>query len=263
MDFPSPIAFYIFSHPVRWYGIAYAIGTVLAWRWGVFLLKSHIFFLCHRVLADFLMMIMPAIIIGGRLGYVVLYAPSYFLKYPLEIFSVWKGGMAFHGAVLTCALVSWWFCRRRNISWLSLTDCLLCGAPLGLFLGRIANFLNQELYGIPWKYGVIFPNVDSTARHPSQLYEAFSEGLGLFIVLNLLAFKTGLPRSKGALSGCFLIGYSITRWVCEYTREPDLLPWFEYNMISAGQAYSLPMLGVGIYLLVRTSSPGWCTKKIA
>ncbi|ETZ05326.1 prolipoprotein diacylglyceryl transferase [Holospora undulata] len=252
MNFPSPIAFYIFSYPVRWYGIAYAIGSLLAWRWGIFLIKRRVFSLCPEILSDFLMIIMPSIIIGGRLGYVLLYSPSYFFTHPLEIFSVWKGGMAFHGAALACAFSSWWFCKRQKISWLSLTDCFLCGAPLGIFLGRIANFLNQELYGIPWKHGIVFPNVDSIARHPSQLYEAFFEGVFLFIVLNGLALKTRISRHSGMLSGCFLIGYFASRWICEYVREPDS-KCFEFLgsiRISPGQFYSLPMLIFGIYLLV-------------
>ena len=226
---------------------------------GGFFLRSHI----PRVLADFLMVMMPAIIIGGRLGYVILYAPFYFLKHPIEIFSVWNGGMAFHGAVLACGITSWWFCKRRNIPWFLLTDCLLCGAPFSIFLGRIANFLNQELFGIPWKYGVVFPNIDCIARHPSQVYEAFSEGLGLFLILNLLAFKTRLAHYQGALSGCFLIGYALARWVCEYTREPDFVPWFKIHQVSAGQLYSIPMLGVGLYVVIMASESRLGSKKIS
>ncbi|ETZ06932.1 prolipoprotein diacylglyceryl transferase [Holospora obtusa F1] len=261
MNFPSPIAFYLFSYPIRWYGMAYAFGSILAWRWGYFLVKRRVFFLCPMILSDFFMTIMPSVIIGGRLGYVFLYSPLYFAQHPLEIFSVWKGGMAFHGAVVACVFSSWLFCKRRKLSWYSLTDCFLCGAPLGIFLGRIANFLNQELYGIPWKYGIVFPNVDCVPRHPSQLYEAFFEGVILFIIMNVLAFKTRVVQHKGALSGFFLIGYAIARWMCEYTREPEV-SWFDYEWISPGQLYSTPMFIFGLYLLISKKERSELCKQI-
>jgi phosphatidylglycerol:prolipoprotein diacylglycerol transferase len=257
MHFPSSIAFYVASHPVRWYGIAYAVGVFLGWYWSQFLVQKKICNVSQDVLTDFLSWVMPAILISGRLGHALLYAPSDYLQNPFKLLCVWEGGMSFHGAILGCALASWYFTKTRGISWLALTDCCLCSTPIGLFLGRIGNFVNQELYGRVWSKGIVFPLVDGLPRHPNQLYEAGLEGVLLFILMNVLAFRTSLARRVGALSGVFLIAYASARWVCEYFREPDTINGSDLGVLSQfvtpGQLFSIPMVMGGVYLFYRSA----------
>lgn len=263
MHFPSSIAFYVGSHPVKWYGIAYSVGIFLGWYWAQFLVRKKRCTLSSEILTEFLSWVMPAILISGRLGHALLYAPSHYMQHPLKLLCVWEGGMSFHGAILGCALVSWYFTKTRGISWLTLTDCCLCSAPIGMFLGRMGNFVNQELYGRVWSKGIVFPLVDALPRHPSQLYEAGLEGIALFVLMNILVFRTSLMQRAGALSGIFLIGYAAARWLCEYFRQPDTINGKDLEILSQvitpGQFFSIPMIVAGVYLLYRSDH---FTKKV-
>lgn len=246
MVFPSPIAFWIGSWPVRWYGVAYGVGFLLTWLYGRLWVRQKKFpGVSATDLDDFVNWAMIGIVVGGRLGHVLLYYPIYYIQHPWELLQVWKGGMAFHGGLLGAIVAMGLYTRIRQIPFLSFADCISCGAPFGFFLGRLANFLNQELYGritsMPW--GVTFPEVDGHLRHPSQLYEAGLEGVGLFLFLfYCMWFRSLLP---GQLSSLFIFGYGVTRWICEYFRSP------EEGMamgVTIGQWYSLPLIFAGLYL---------------
>ena len=200
---------------------------------------------------DLLVYVTAGIILGGRLGYVFFYSPSFFFQNPMEIFMIWRGGMSFHGGFLGVIVAAFVFASRNNIHTLYLADILACVAPIGLFFGRIANFINSELYGrvtdAPW--GIIFPNGGSLPRHPSQLYEAFLEGLVLFIVLITANYMTKARFFPGTLLGLFLLGYGIFRSFVELFREPDSHIGFIFNNITMGQILSVPMIFIGILFL--------------
>jgi len=171
----------------------------------------------------------------------------------MEIIKIWKGGMSFHGAVIGLIISIFLFSRKNKISYLYIFDIIASIAPLGIFLGRIANFINAELYGrvtdVSW--GVVFPNSDGLPRHPSQLYEAFFEGLLLLIIINLLRLSQRILRKHGFLTGVFCIGYSLSRFFIEYYREPDIQLGFILNNITMGQILTLPLFVIGIILLIR------------
>lgn len=251
MTFPCPIAFWIGPWPVRWYGISYGVGVALAWlyvRWCV--KKGKFPTLSLKIVDGSVNWIMLGIIAGGRLGHVLLYRPSYYLHHPLDVLKVWEGGMAFHGGLLGVLVAGALYCRAHKVPLITLADAWSCGTPIGLFFGRLANFVNQELYGrvtdVPW--AVIFPEVDAHFRHPSQLYEALLEGVILFSILAFLTWRTPLVRRPGFLTGVFLIGYADSRWISELFREPLELAGMGH--LTLGQLYSLPMLAVGIVLCI-------------
>jgi phosphatidylglycerol:prolipoprotein diacylglycerol transferase len=181
------------------------------------------------------------VILGGRLGYVLFYRPMYYLEHPLEILAVWQGGMSFHGGLLGVLLALWLYSRRRGKRWLEVTDFVAPLVPLGLGAGRLGNFINGELWGRPTgsTWGMIFPHVDNVARHPSQLYEFALEGLLLFAILWTFASR---PRPMGAVSGLFLVGYGVMRYVVEFVREPDA-GIFDFPFgLTMGQTLSVPMI---------------------
>ena len=243
VHFPSPIAFWIGSWPVRWYGLSYGAGIILSWLYWRICVKAGRFpGISVKDVDGAINWSMAGIVIGGRLGHVLLYYPRYYWSHPLEIFEVWKGGMAFHGGFLGALCALWIYCRRHHIPVLTFFDCIVCGAPLGLFLGRLANFINQEVYGrpsqVPW--AVVFPEVDTLTRHPSQLYEAALEGVGLFTLLAVITWGS-FKRWPGQLAAIFCTGYGISRWICEYFREPEGM----LAGISMGQWYSLPFIVLG------------------
>ena len=200
---------------------------------------------------DLLVYVTAGIILGGRLGYVFFYSPSFFFQNPMEIFMIWRGGMSFHGGFLGVIVAAFVFASRNNIQTLYLADILACVAPIGLFFGRIANFINSELYGrvtdAPW--GIIFPNGGPLPRHPSQLYEAFLEGLILFIILTTTNYTTKARFFPGTLLGLFFLGYGIFRSFVELFREPDSHIGFIFNNITMGQILSVPMIFIGILFL--------------
>jgi phosphatidylglycerol:prolipoprotein diacylglycerol transferase len=190
------------------------------------------------------------VVIGGRLGQVLFYEPGYYFSHPGEILAVWKGGMSFHGGFLGVAAALWWFGRKTDRSFFQVADFVVPLVPLGLAAGRIGNFINGELWGrvadasLPWS--MIFPYVDDQPRHPSQLYQAGMEGLLLFVIIWWYSAK---PRPRGAVSGAFLIGYGVFRWIGEYFREPDVGVFGHSYVVSMGQWLSLPMAATGIALL--------------
>jgi phosphatidylglycerol:prolipoprotein diacylglycerol transferase len=200
---------------------------------------------------DFVTWATVGIIVGGRLGYVLFYKPGYYLYNPLEALFLWRGGMSFHGGMLGVLIAIALFARRRNIPVLALGDIIAAAAPIGLFFGRIANFINGELYGritdSPW--GMVFPHGGPLPRHPSQLYQATLEGLVLFVILAVLVHRTEIRRRQGFVGGVFLAGYAIARVIGETFREPDAHLGFIIGPITMGQILSLPMLLVGLYLI--------------
>jgi phosphatidylglycerol:prolipoprotein diacylglycerol transferase len=245
----DPVALHLGPLAIRWYGLMYLLA------FGLFLLLGRQRIKTGpqpgwdvRQLDDLLFYGVLGVVLGGRLGYVLFYQPAHFLAHPLEIFSVWQGGMAFHGGFLGVLAAMWLFARKTGKSWLAITDFIAPLVPLGLGAGRLGNFINGELWGrpsdMPW--AVVFPQIDSVARHPSQLYQFALEGLALFTLLWLFSRK---PRPTGAVSSLFLIGYGSFRFLVEYPREPDSFLGLLALNLSMGQWLSLPMIAAGIIML--------------
>jgi phosphatidylglycerol:prolipoprotein diacylglycerol transferase len=245
----DPVALHLGPLAIRWYGLMYLLAFALFLLLGRQRIKTgpqpgwDV-----RQLDDLLFYGVLGVILGGRLGYVLFYQPAHFLTHPMEIFSVWQGGMAFHGGFLGVLVAMWLFARKTGKQWLAITDFIAPLVPLGLGAGRLGNFINGELWGrtsdVPW--AVVFPQIDSVARHPSQLYQFALEGLALFALLWLFSRK---PRPTGAISGLFLIGYGSFRFLVEYTREPDSFLGLLALNLSMGQWLSLPMIVAGIVML--------------
>lgn len=254
-EFPAfdPIAFSIGPLVIRWYALAYIGGLMGAWRYGMWLAKRPPDLLTPKHVDDFLIWATLGVILGGRLGYVIFYKPAYYLENLLEIPQMWNGGMSFHGGLAGVILAAILFARRRGIAFFALADILAAAAPIGLFLGRIANFINGELWGRPTDgpFGVIFPHAGNVPRHPSQLYEAALEGLLLFIVLAVLVIPMQARRRVGLASGVFLIGYGLSRMLVETVREPDEFIGLLAFGSTWGQWLSLPMVALGLFLVVR------------
>lgn len=253
VDFPnlSPIAFSIGPFSLRWYALAYLFGIIVAWILVNRTIKKHNISISQTQLEDIVFYVTLGIILGGRLGYVLCYGSDYFLKHPFQILAVWNGGMSFHGGIIGVILGLLYFSKKSKIPFLKITDLASLYVPIGIFLGRLANFVNDELWGrvtnVPW--AVRFPNGGFLPRHPSQLYEAFMEGILLFIVLNLLWQKKYVREHYGIISSVFLIGYACSRIVVEFFREPDSQLGFIFTNITMGQILSLPFLLLGIYIL--------------
>ncbi len=248
----DPIALQLGPIAIRWYSLAYICGILITM---LFLKKKKI--MSQEAYDDWLTWAVLSIILGGRIGYVLFYNPAFFIKNPLEIFMIWHGGMSFHGGLIGAILGMWIFCRKYKIEYLQLTDTLAIIAPIGLFFGRIANFINMELYGRTTgaNYGVIFPNAGDLPRHPSQLYEAFLEGIVLFAILFFLSKFTKISQKKGTLSGIFLAFYGIFRIIIELFREPDDQIGFLFQNITMGQALSLPLILFGLFLIFKPRLP--------
>ena len=252
LPFPAidPVLIEIGPFAIRWYALAYIVGLVLAWRYCRWMTTLPPKKLTPAAFDDFLLWATLGVVLGGRLGYVIFYKPGYFLYHPQEILFLWQGGMSFHGGLLGVLLAILLFARKRGVSYFTLSDIIGAAAPIGLGLGRVANFINGELYGrttdVAW--GVIFPTGGPEPRHPSQLYEALLEGLVLFLVLYLLVRRGGLQRT-GLISGCFMIGYALARSIAEVFREPDAHLGFIVGPATMGQVLSLPMLVVGLIVL--------------
>lgn len=247
----SPIAFWLGSWPVRWYGLAYIFSALAFWVYGRFCVSRNRFPPLKTADIDgFLNWGLLGVVVGGRLGHVFLYQPE-LLSCPLEILKLWQPGMSFHGGLLAVFIAIFFYSRVHAISLLALMDCCAACAPLGLFLGRIANFVNQELYGTPTRsvFGVIFPMVDTIPRHPSQLYEAALEGVVLFILLAIMTWWTKGTRRPGVITGVFLVTYGLMRWICELFREP--IEVFFSLGLTMGQFYSLPLIAAGLFVLFK------------
>ena len=245
----DPVAIQIFSIEIRWYSLAYIIGILLGWTLSKRIFISN--FDLKEKFDDFVTYIILGIIVGGRLGYVMFYNPNYYFHNLIDIFKVWEGGMSFHGGLVGVILVSIWFSKKHNQNTFNYLDIVSLVAPIGIFFGRIANFINSELYGVetslPW--AVKFIKVDNLYRHPSQLYEAFFEGLILFLILIHFRNK-GFMKTPGLISGLFLIFYSIFRFVIEFFRVPDEQIGYLFFNLSIGQIISLIFFLIGTFLTV-------------
>jgi phosphatidylglycerol:prolipoprotein diacylglycerol transferase len=255
----DPVAVSIGPFSIRWYALAYVAGLLFAW-WYVRRLAAGRP-ADRRILEpadvdDLLFWATLGVILGGRIGYVLFYKPSYFLAHPLEIPALWTGGMSFHGGLIGVILAIVIFARVRKRRLLSVADLAACATPVGLFFGRIANFINDELWGrvshVPW--AMVFPTGGPLPRHPSQLYEALLEGVALFVLLWVIRRRTNALDRPGTLAGWFCIGYGVARFIAEYFRQPDaFLPndGFLFGFITMGQILSLPVIAFGIFLVWR------------
>ena len=248
----DPVAFSLGPLSVRWYGLMYLVAFVQFILLGRYRIRTRPSILTVEQLDDLLFYGMLGVILGGRLGQVIFYEPGYYFAHPLEIFAVWKGGMAFHGGFLGVLIALGLWARKQNLNWLDVVDFVAPLVPLGLAAGRIGNFINGELWGrvtdpsLPW--AMVFPQSgDLQPRHPSQLYHVGLEGLTLFVILWLFASR---PRQRGAMTGMALAGYGICRFITEFFREPDAGIFGHSYTISMGQWLSLPMIAVGIALLI-------------
>ncbi|WP_343561993.1 prolipoprotein diacylglyceryl transferase [Kiloniella sp. b19] len=242
----DPVALELGPLVIRWYSLAYIAGLLFAWWYCKRLCFQPPRQLRPVAIDDFMMWATIGVIAGGRMGYVLFYNPSHFLSNPLDIFLVWQGGMSFHGGLLGVITAMFLFARTHKVSFLTVGDIVACATPVGLFFGRMANFINGELYGrvTDASVGMIFPNGGPEPRHPSQLYEGATEGLALFLLLFVVSRMGGLKR-RGLLSGLFLIGYGLARSSMEQFREPDGLADMILFEITTGQLLSLPMIAVG------------------
>ncbi|MDC0045376.1 prolipoprotein diacylglyceryl transferase [Pelagibacteraceae bacterium] len=247
----DPVIFSLGIIDIRWYSLAYIFGILF----GVSLIKRLNKFkgnlIPNKEIDSFLIWAVIGIIVGGRIGYVLFYQTKLFLNNPFYIFEIWNGGMSFHGGLLGVIFSIYFFSRYKKLSFLYLSDLVSVVAPIGLFLGRIANFINTELIGKPTEFyiSVIYPSIDNIPRHPSQLYEAFFEGFILFIILILNFLRNKESRNFGVLSGIFLLNYGIFRFFIEYLREPDAHLGLIFNFISMGQLLCIPLLIFGMLLI--------------
>lgn len=247
--FPAidPVLIEIGPIVIRWYALAYIAGLILGWRLMRRLTRPVAELVTEVDVDDFLVWATAGVILGGRLGYILFYRLDFYIENPMAILAVWQGGMSFHGGFLGVVLAGVLFCRRRKIPMLMFGDLMACVAPIGLFFGRIANFINAELFGratdVPW--GVIFPRGGPEPRHPSQLYEAGLEGLVLFGFLMILSSNEIVRRRHGTRIGVFMVGYGLARSFVELYREPDAHLGFITGSATMGQLLSLPMLIIG------------------
>ena len=256
MPFPDidPIIFQIGPVALRWYALAYMVGLIGGWYYLLSLAPNTSIQQSHHTeepsqLDDLLLWLTLGTILGGRLGYVFFYNPGYYLDNPGQILAVWEGGMAFHGGFLGVTIAALLYARKLNINPLTLGDLIAAAAPIGLFFGRIANFINSELWGRQTEFalGVVFPNGGPLPRHPSQLYEAFSEGLLLFIVLAYLCRRTNALQKPGLIMGIFIAGYGLSRMIVEqFFREPDAHIGYLVGGTTMGFWLSVPMLIAGL-----------------
>ena len=252
IPFPAidPVAVAIGPFVVRWYALAYIVGLLLGWRYCLVLADRPPRLVERRDIDDFLVWATLGVVLGGRIGYVLFYQPGYYLQHPIEALYLWHGGMSFHGGALGVTLAILLFTRARRLPVLAFSDVIAEAIPIGLFFGRIANFINGELFGretdIPW--AMVFPNGGPVPRHPSQLYEAVCEGLLLFLLL-LLAEHRGARRRPGIVTGLFLIGYAVARMSGELFRQPDAQLGFLVFGTTMGQLLSIPALIGGLILI--------------
>jgi phosphatidylglycerol---prolipoprotein diacylglyceryl transferase len=255
----DPVLFQIGPIAIRWYALAYIAGIILGWRYMVALVKRPRLWafrgpaVTPLQIDDLVLWITLGVIVGGRLGHVIFYTPALIWTDPVEILKTWKGGMSFHGGTIGVILAGIWYARRNRLDMLRLGDLIAAATPLGLFFGRIANFINGELWGrpttLPW--GIIFPGADGQPRHPSQLYEAALEGLVLFAVLSWAVWGGKLLNRRGVVMGMFLAGYGIIRASLENVREPDsYMPHFPLGL-TMGMLLSTPMILAGAWFIWR------------
>ncbi len=254
----DPVLVNLGPFPIRWYALAYVAGIVLGWAYARLLVGSDRLWgtLARPTpvsIDDLVVYVAVGIVAGGRIGYVLFYNLPYFLSHPIEIFTVWNGGMAFHGGLIGATLGIWLFARRHGYPLLSVADPVAAVVPIGLFLGRIANFIKPELWGretdasVPW--AMVFPGAGPELRHPSQLYEAGLEGIALFVLLGLV-IRLGGFRWPGLVTGLFAIGYGVARISSEFFRQPDPQLGFLFGGATMGMVLSVPLIVIGIAILV-------------
>jgi len=254
LHFPDfdPVAVRLGPLAVRWYALAYIAGILIGWRHVRKIAASPPKVMSGDETDDLVVWCTLGIVLGGRLGYVLFYQPGYFAANPLQILELWHGGMSFHGGLIGVVTALVLFARQHKLSFLMVGDAVVCAVPIGLFFGRLANFINGELFGrpsdLPW--AMIFPRGGPEPRHPSQIYEALLEGVVLFLVLYLLRRK-GLRERPGFIAGAFLVGYGIARIIGECFREPDAFRGFLAFGTTEGQLLSLPLILIGAWLIAR------------
>jgi phosphatidylglycerol---prolipoprotein diacylglyceryl transferase len=260
----NPVAFAIGPIAIKWYGLAYMCGLVLGWLYIRRLITTPQLWAYSMPpfgvgrTDDLLLAMTVGVVAGGRLGFVLFYEPGHYLSNPADILAVWKGGMAFHGALLGCGAAIWLFARWHRVNPWSTMDLCAASVPLGLMFGRLANFINGELWGrptaVPW--GMVFPEakqlyplIEPTPRHPSQLYESMTEGLLLFLLLRWLTHNRGALQTPGMVTGVFLAGYGCARSFCELFRQPHYGHGLNVGWLTPGIAYSIPMILLGLYFI--------------
>jgi phosphatidylglycerol:prolipoprotein diacylglycerol transferase len=258
LTFPAfdPVLLSVGPFDIRWYALAYIVGILAGWIYARHIIRSERLWggpapMTVADFDDFVLWVTLGVILGGRIGYVLFYNPDYYAAHPLEIVQLWKRGMSFHGGFAGVVLAVILFARRRKIPVLSLGDVTAAVYPIGHFLGRIANFINGELWGrpteVPW--AMVFPGGGPLPRHPSQLYEAVLEGLALLVILNLF-MRAGALKRPGLVFGIFAVGYGLARCFCELFREPDAQLGFLWGGLTMGMLLSFPLIFVGIALIV-------------
>ena len=257
----DPVALSLGPISIKWYGMAYACGLLLGWHYVKTMLANTRLWLAGKApfavakTDDLLLLMTLGVVLGGRLGYVLFYNPAFYFANPVEIFSVWKGGMSFHGGFIGSALAITLFARQNGAPLLSVFDVVSAATPIGLFFGRLANFINAELWGRPANvaWAMVFPGSEAgpAPRHPSQLYEASLEGLALFFACWWLVHKRDAFKNPGLVAGVFTAGYGSARAFCELFREPDPGHWATQGLMTAGILYSLPMIAAGAVLIWR------------
>ncbi|MGV3278772.1 prolipoprotein diacylglyceryl transferase [Rickettsiales bacterium LUAb2] len=263
----NPIAVSFGPISIHWYALAYIFGTIFGLSYSYYMEKDLALFsnksIKKKFYEDIIFYVVLGIILGGRFGYVIFYNLSYYLDDPKKIFYLWEGGMSFHGAVLGCIISLYIYCRKKQVDVLHVSDLSVIAAPIGLFLGRIANFINQELIGRPTNstFGVIY-NGDNIPRYPSELFEAFLEGILLFVILLVLWKVFKLYKQKGYITAFAIILYAIFRIIAEFFREPDAQVGFIFNYITMGQILSSIMLLLGIIMLIWVRSVNKQTTKL-
>jgi phosphatidylglycerol:prolipoprotein diacylglycerol transferase len=257
IPFPNfdPVLVSIGPLAIRWYALAYILGILLGWLYARAIIRSQSLWggeapLTATDFDDFIVWVTLGVILGGRIGYVLFYNPAHFAAHPWDALEVWKGGMSFHGGFLGCVAAVMLFARTRGISILSLGDVTCAVAPVGLLLGRIANFVNGELWGRPtdvaWAF--VFPYGGPLPRHPSQLYEAALEGVLLLVVLGA-TIRLGALRHPGLILGLFMVGYGLARSIAEFFREPDPQLGYLWSGLTMGMLLSVPMILVGFIII--------------
>jgi phosphatidylglycerol---prolipoprotein diacylglyceryl transferase len=256
----SPVALHIWRFDLRWYSLAYLAGIFIGYWYLLKLIKQPGSPMARRHSDDLVFYAALGIILGGRLGYVLFYNFSFYVSHPIEIVKLWDGGMSFHGGVIGTSLGLIYFAKREKLSWLRVHDYVACCVPFGLFFGRLANFGNQELWGaathVPWAIRFVeltpFGPTLGPPRHPSQLYEAFLEGIVLFVILWWMFWKTQARYEPGKLVGAFIFFYGCFRFAIEFIREPDqqLIGFAQATGLHMGQWLSLPMILGGLWLML-------------
>ncbi|MEC9367346.1 MAG: prolipoprotein diacylglyceryl transferase [Pseudomonadota bacterium] len=258
IPFPAfdPVAFEVGPLAIRWYGLAYMFGILAGWQYARSLFANQALWNGKPpgppvIADDVLLWITLGIVLGGRLGFVLFYEPAYFLANPQEVIALWNGGMSFHGGLAGVCLAVWLFCRAKGLPMFSVADVACAVAPIGLFAGRMANFINGELVGrisdVPW--AMVFPEGGPEPRHPSQLYQGALEGIALFLLCRYFTHSRKALTMPGYVSGVFFAGYGVARIIGEQFREPDAQHAFTVGILTPGVVYSIPMIAIGAYVI--------------